>query len=239
MPSILTLAAELHLLIGESLATFQDLSALSRTNRYFNTTLTAVLYKRALSVSAAADPHTQCVYDWAISRERLSTLSQLLRHGGSLSQRIHYRGGVAQSWYGWFWRRRHAPTLLLAAVSAHKIRAARFLLQCGAEVNEAVNGEGPLHVAVHIRPDVEMVKVLIEAGADVCRPDLVGWAPLASTLKTWSFHYKDGEIMLRCRAVAKLLIAHGAYNGGPMLGVQRAALAAMRLGPFEDEEEEE
>ena len=59
-----------------------------------------------------------------------------------------------------------ATTPLLRAVQEGKLRAARFLLENGADVNKSSRGLAPLHVAAQ-RGHLSMAELLIEHGADI------------------------------------------------------------------------
>jgi ankyrin repeat protein len=73
-----------------------------------------------------------------------------------------------------------APALagkLTDAVKARDVAQVRSLLAAGEDVQEKVRGDYPLNVAAASGP-VEMVAVLLEAGADIERPNREGLRPL-------------------------------------------------------------
>ena len=64
------------------------------------------------------------------------------------------------------------------AVSDNNVELMKFLIEKGADVNNAdKDGESPLHKAA-VEGHTEVVKLLIDAGADVNKANEVGWTPL-------------------------------------------------------------
>jgi uncharacterized protein len=66
---------------------------------------------------------------------------------------------------------------LINALKARDVALVRSLVAAGADVNEKSRGEYPLNIAAVFGP-VEMVSLLIDAGADIEKPGLNGMHPL-------------------------------------------------------------
>jgi len=58
-------------------------------------------------------------------------------------------------------------TPLKAAIGAHSLSAVHLLLLSRADPNKAIAGSTPLHTAMYNRCDVNMLRALLAAGADV------------------------------------------------------------------------
>ncbi len=66
---------------------------------------------------------------------------------------------------------------LTDALKARDVAQVRSLLAAGADANEVVRGEYPLNIAAAFGP-AEMVTILLDAGADIGKPDRNGLHPL-------------------------------------------------------------
>ncbi len=97
-------------------------------------------------------------------------------------------------------------TPLHMAAAGYRVEIAKWLLAAGADVNAAGNHRrsGPLHYAADGSPDrdakrqVAMIRLLLEAGADVHAPDKNGATPLHRAVRT------------RCAGAVKCLLEAGA-----------------------------
>jgi len=100
-------------------------------------------------------------------------------------------------------------TPLHLAVLADQREVARYLAECGADLNARArdeHGGTPLHWAAALGR-LEMARILIEAGADVNARDIHGFTPLDAT------QYDRHASAESRKCVAELLRRHGALSG--------------------------
>lgn len=111
---------------------------------------------------------------------------------------------------------------LTDALKARDVAQVHSLLATGADVNEKVRGEYPLNIAAVFGP-AELVTVLLDAGADIERPDRNGLRPLHNAVLSG---HKDIVALLLKRGAA----VNSRDNQGrtPLLGF--AASAGSNLG---------
>ncbi|KAF8244292.1 ankyrin [Wilcoxina mikolae CBS 423.85] len=148
----------------ENTFTIRDLNSFLRVNRQLHRLINPCLYK--LGASLCNERPTMYRYqspiEWAIERDRVSTLSLLLDHGANLESRIR-RNVITSLWWTDSWG---APTLLLAAVTLGREGIVHSLLKHGADANYSIDGEAPLLAATrHSRTGI--ARLLLAHGACV------------------------------------------------------------------------
>lgn len=111
---------------------------------------------------------------------------------------------------------------LTDALKARDVAKVRTLLETAADVNEKVRGEYPLNIAAVFGP-AELVTILLDAGADIERPDRYGFHPLHSAAISG---HKDIVALLLKRGAA--VNARDKQGRTPLLGF--AASAGSNLG---------
>jgi len=152
---LLTLAAELLLLIGENLP-FSPLNSLSQTCTRLHTLLTPLLYQSAVQTE---DRRFAMILRKCILTNQLTSLSRLLDTASVRDVPL--------------------PMILQAAATTGNTAAVRMLLEHGVPTMQGVNQcwDSALHIAAS-GGDVEMVGVLLDHGAEINSSDWYGNPPL-------------------------------------------------------------
>jgi ankyrin repeat protein len=175
MPSITTLSTELLLLIFEQVPdkTLRTIRSLRATCHLFHV-ITTPAYVKKLTTYYQTPLHKACI------RGNLALVNLLLRHGAYASE-VDIGG---------------TTPLQCCAQRATRdaVQIAQVLLEAGADANPDTDEfiwKTPLHEASEGRSaaSVEMVKLLLEWGADPATRATAGWrTPLHICVQSWSIY---------------------------------------------------
>jgi ankyrin repeat protein len=119
---------------------------------------------------------------------------------------------------------------LTDAIRQRDVALVRTLLEAGGDVQEKVRGDFPLNIASTFGP-VEMVAVLLDAGADIERPNRDGLRPLHNAAGIGQRDIVTLLLRKNARTDAtdrqgRTPLNHFAANGGSDIEIAKALLAA-------------
>ncbi|XP_034612953.1 arf-GAP with coiled-coil, ANK repeat and PH domain-containing protein 1-like [Trachemys scripta elegans] len=168
------------------------------------------------SVSRAAEPgeagsppedlrslHPGALLYWAARHQNLPTMADALAHGADVN---------------WVNTAEDSRTPLLQAVAANSLLACEFLLQNGANVNQADSaGQGPLHHAT-ILGHTGLACLFLKRGANLNAVDMEGKDPLSIAIDTAN---ADIVTLLRLAKMREAEVAQGQSGDETYLDIFR------------------